>query len=105
MADCVDMDLLNYVDNYDKLVMNFIIAQDTDIEYYDEINEFIEKCDYIAEDNLIPTTDRARHRKALIKFFKEFCIGYNGNIFLEKSGTEIWIKLQELYQEVLNEED
>lgn len=105
MSDCVDMDLLVYADNYDKLVMNLIIVQGADIEYYDEINEFIEKCNYVAEDNLIPTSDRARYRKALIKFFKEFCVGYDGNIFLEKSGTEIWIKLQELYQEVLNEED
>lgn len=99
------MGIEEYVDKCEKLTMNLIIAESHDIEYYDEISEFIEDAKHIVSSGIEEDIENNRKRKTLIKFFEEFNIGYDGNIFLEKTGTEIWIKLQELYQEVLNEEE
>lgn len=98
------MGVEEYTDLYDKMMMNLIMVQNKDIEYFDEINNFLKDA---AQGSTIKYDESARKRVALTKFFKihKNDIGYDGNIFLEKSGTEIWIQLQELYQEVLNEED
>ena len=102
--DLNNMDLVDYAKKYDDLVMNLIMVDESDVEYIDEIKEFVESANYMISNNIVDTLDARSHREALIRFFNETKIGYDGNIFKEKSGTEIWLRLQELYEEVLNEE-
>lgn len=96
-----EMDLAEYVKLYDKLMMNLVMVQNEDIEYFDEINDFLNDAAYDADIELYEGRNK---RRTLIRFFKiNNDIGYHGNIFLDKSGTEIYYQLQELYEEVLNE--
>ena len=96
-----DMDLREYATLYDMLVMNLTMVQDEDIEFFDEISDFIDGAAYYNAD--VDCYEGRYKRSALIKFFKiNKNIGYHGNIFLDKSGTEIYYQLREFYEEAVN---
>ena len=100
------MELFNdeYKSIYDKVMMNLIIAKDKDIEYYQDIFDFISDCNYDSD----PKSDDKNNKcLAFIKFCNKYKdqLNHNKNIFIENSGIEIFIDLQFFYQEVMNESD
>lgn len=97
-----EIKLEEYITLYDNLMMNLIMVQNKDIEFFDKIKYFINEADY---NSGLDYKEGRRKIRALIKFFKaNQNIGYSGNIFLDKSGAEIYYQLKEFYEEVLNEE-
>lgn len=103
----LSMDLREYVDMYDKIMTNLIIAKDQ-IEFWDEIYDFCKFGDALENDLIYDNQLKCEYtRKTLIKFINlhKSEINLQTNIFLNRTGSEIWYEIMKLYEEVFNEED
>lgn len=100
-----EMELEEFTFLYNKLYLNYVLAEICEIEYYDEIGKFLNDAVNNVDDE---TESKGNNKKrALIKFFNsnKENIGFKGNIFLERSGSDIYCELQKYYEEALNEND